>query len=126
MDVPDEETERILESLGFDAHTLGGWHAAAPEASTPMGVAGRAWQITVPSWRVDITRPVDVIEEIGRHYGFEHLPMTFPAVEQAPLPSDPRIARDARARRALLAMGFSEAITFAFIDTRHGGAVRRR
>jgi phenylalanyl-tRNA synthetase beta chain len=116
MDVPDDETERILESLGFDAQMLGGWHAAAPEASTPMGAAGRAWQITVPSWRVDIARPVDVIEEVGRHYGFEHLPVTFPAMEQAPLPSDRRIARDARARRALLAMGFSEAITFAFIE----------
>ena len=75
-------------------------------------------EITVPSWRVDIARPVDVIEEVGRHDGFEHLPATFPAVEQPPPPSDPRIARDARARRAMTAMGFSEAITFAFIESR--------
>jgi phenylalanyl-tRNA synthetase beta chain len=118
MDVPDEDTERILASLGFEVQMLGGWHAGAPEAATPMGEAGRVWQITVPSWRVDIARPVDVIEEVGRHYGFEHLPATFPAVEQAPPPSDPRIARDARARRAMTAMGFSEAITFAFIESR--------
>src|SRR5690606_24105988 len=38
---------------------------------------------------------------------------------QAPPPSDPRIARDARIRRALIALGLSEAITFAFIE---GGA----
>ena len=61
-------------------------------------------------------RQVDLIEEVGRHYGFEHLPATFPGVEQAPPPSDPRIARDRRARTALLGMGFSEAITFAFIE----------
>jgi phenylalanyl-tRNA synthetase beta subunit len=44
------------------------------------------------------------------------LPATFPGVEKAPPPSDPRIARDRRVRTALLGMGFSEAITFAFIE----------
>ena len=61
-------------------------------------------------------RQVDLIEEVGRHYGFEHLPATFPGVEQAPPPSDARITRDRRARNALLGMGFSEAITLAFIE----------
>jgi phenylalanyl-tRNA synthetase beta chain len=117
MDVPDDETERILASLGFEVRMLGGWQAAAPEAAAPMGLAGRGWQVTAPAWRVDIARPVDVIEEVGRHYGFEHLPTTFPAVDAAPPPSDPRIARDTRVRRAMLAMGFSEAITFAFIES---------
>jgi len=117
MDVPDDETERILASLGFDVRMLGGWQAAAPEAAAPMGLAGRGWQVTAPPWRVDIARPVDVIEEVGRHYGFEHLPATFPPVEATPPPSDPRIARDRRVRRAMLAMGFSEAITFAFIES---------
>jgi phenylalanyl-tRNA synthetase beta chain len=116
MDVPDAETERILLSLGFGVSTLGGWHAAAPEAATSMGQAGHSWQVTIPSWRVDILRPVDIIEEVGRLYGFEHLPSTFPAVEQPPLPSDARVARDLRVRHALLGMGFSEAITFAFIE----------
>ena len=54
----------------------------------------------------------------------------FPGVQQAPAASDPRIARDARARRLALASGFSEAISFAFIEARHaepflGGDVRR-
>ncbi|MDH4065596.1 MAG: hypothetical protein OEW19_14460, partial [Acidobacteriota bacterium] len=46
-------------------------------------------------------------------------PTTFPGVQQAPAASDPRIARDARARRLALAGGFSEAISFAFIEARH-------
>jgi phenylalanyl-tRNA synthetase beta chain len=100
MDVPDAESERILRSLGFDVETR------------PSG-----WRVAVPGWRPDVGRAVDLIEEIGRHHGFEHLPTTFPAVEQAPPPSDPRIARDDRVRRALLGMGFSEAITFAFIES---------
>lgn len=129
MDVPADAVERILRALGFDVRALGGWHAAdvpptllslsgasptfgAPPASAPSA----AWQVEAPGWRVDMRRPVDLIEEIGRHYGFEHLPATFPGVEQAPPPSDPRIARDTRVRHALLGMGFSEAISFAFIE----------
>ncbi|MEW6321683.1 MAG: phenylalanine--tRNA ligase subunit beta [Acidobacteriota bacterium] len=102
MDVPDDEVVRILTSLGFEVRA---------EADPP-----RRWAVTVPAWRVDVQRPVDLIEEVGRHHGFEHLPATFPAASEAPGPSDPRIARDTRVRRALLAMGFSEAITFAFVD----------
>lgn len=119
MDVPDEDTQRILKSLGFGVRVLGGWQAAAPEApaiTAQVAHSGHAWQVQVPGWRVDVHRPVDVVEEVGRHYGFEHLPSTFPAVEQPPAASDPRLARDSRVRRALVAMGLSEAITFAFID----------
>jgi phenylalanyl-tRNA synthetase beta chain len=101
MEVPDADVERILASLGFSV--------AARQAG---------WDVTAPAWRVDMHRQVDLIEEVGRHYGFEHLPATFPGVEQAPPPSDPRIARDRKVRMALLGMGFSEAITFAFISAR--------
>ena len=97
--VPDTDVMRILESLGFDVEP-----------------SGDEWSVTVPSWRVDIHRKQDIIEEIGRHHGFEHLPSTFPAVQTPPPPPDPRIARDRRLRTALLAMGFSEAITFGFIE----------
>ncbi len=101
MVVPDEAVTRILKSLGFEATATGG-----------------GWDVIPPPWRVDMHRQVDLIEEVGRHHGFEHLPATFPGVEQAPPPSDPRIARDRRARTALLAMGFSEAITLAFISSK--------
>ncbi|MBP7778547.1 MAG: phenylalanine--tRNA ligase subunit beta [Acidobacteria bacterium] len=101
MPVPIVDVERILAALGF---------------TTAAEAAGSAWSVAVPGWRPDIARPEDLIEEVGRHYGFEHLPATFPPVHQAPPPSDARIARDAAARRAMLAMGFSEAISFAFIE----------
>lgn len=117
MEVPALETARILEQLGFGVRTLGGWEAAAPDAATPLSHAGSGWQVTVPGWRVDVQRPVDLVEEVGRHYGFEHLPTTFPAVEQAPRGSDPRIARDALVRMVLAAAGLSEAITFAFVES---------
>ncbi len=101
MPVPPAEVARLLGALGFTLVADG----AAP-----------AWRVTVPGWRPDVVRPEDVIEEVGRHHGFEHLPATFPPVLQAPPPSDPRIARDAKVRKAMLGMGFSEAISFAFIE----------
>jgi len=107
MDVPDDAVARILTSLGFEIPKT---HYLGPKAE--------AWDVVPPSWRVDMHRQVDLIEEVGRHHGFEHLPTTFPGVEQAPPPSDPRIARDRRARTALLGIGFSEAISFAFIASK--------
>jgi phenylalanyl-tRNA synthetase beta chain len=101
-DVPAEDVDRILSGLGF--------RPARAEAGT--------WTVTVPSWRVDVAREADLIEEVGRHYGYDRLPTTFPPVPQAAAPPDPRIARDALARQVLRAAGFSEAVTFTFLDRR--------
>jgi phenylalanyl-tRNA synthetase beta chain len=116
MEVPDAEVERILKSLGFDVRSASAKASTYAKAPADKSAEHAGWDVTAPAWRVDQHRQVDLIEEVGRHYGFEHLPSTFPGVEQAPPPSDPRIARDRRVRAALLGMGFSEAITFAFIE----------
>jgi phenylalanyl-tRNA synthetase beta chain len=97
--VPDTDIKRILESLGF----------ALREADT-------GWDVTVPTRRVDVLREVDLIEEVARHYGFDRIPVTFPALTTAPPPMDPRIAQ-ARALRAIMTgAGFSEAMTFGFVS----------
>jgi phenylalanyl-tRNA synthetase beta chain len=112
MEVPDDAVRRILTSLGFGITTP----SDSAAATSDRQAAGSEWNVIPPPWRVDMHRQVDLIEEVGRHHGFEHLPTTFPGVQQAPPPSDPRIARDRRARTVLLGMGFSEAITLAFIE----------
>jgi phenylalanyl-tRNA synthetase beta chain len=99
QEVPDVDVERILSILGF---TL---------TKTSDG-----WNVTVPTFRVDVAREIDLIEEIGRHHGYDRLPSTFPALEAPPGPSDPRIARDRLVRRMLSSAGLSEALTFTFID----------
>jgi phenylalanyl-tRNA synthetase beta chain len=114
MNVPDDAVSRILQSLGFETVAC---QAPNPDPAGSKDPAPRTgWDVIPPPWRIDIHRQVDLIEEVGRHYGFEHLPTTFPAVEQAPPPSDARIARDRKVRSALLGMGFSESITFAFVE----------
>ena len=59
----------------------------------------------MPSWRVDVLREIDLIEEVARHYGYDRLPMHFPELrEMSPAP-DARIDRDDLARRILIAVG---------------------
>jgi phenylalanyl-tRNA synthetase beta chain len=96
--VPDADVRRILESLGF-----------------ALRDAESGWDITVPTRRVDVLREVDLIEEIARHYGFDRIPVTFPALTAPPPPPDPRITQAHSLRALMTGAGFSEAVTFGFI-----------
>jgi phenylalanyl-tRNA synthetase beta chain len=95
--VSDDDIRRILESLGFGLRN-----------------ADDGWDVSVPTRRVDVSREVDLIEEVARHYGFDKIPVTFPHVVAAPPPLDPRIARARQLRGLMTGQGFSEAVTFGF------------
>jgi phenylalanyl-tRNA synthetase beta chain len=95
--IPDADVTRILESLDF-----------------VLSPTGDGWSVTVPPRRVDVTREVDLLEEVARHYGFDRIPSTFPPLRSAPPPSDPQIARARRVRHVMTGIGFSEAVTFGF------------
>ena len=98
---PDTDVVRILGGLGL----------------APRRAEG-GWDVVAPTFRVDLLREADLIEEVGRHYGLDKLDPTFPVVTMpAPLP-DPRIARDRLVRRVLTAAGISEAVTFGFIEAK--------
>ena len=99
LEIGDPDVERILKGLGFQIRG---------------NDAG--WDVGVPTFRVDVLREVDLIEEVARHYGYDRLPSTFPALSAPPAASDPAIERDRLVRRVLLAAGCSEALTFSFID----------
>ena len=73
---------------------------------------GDVLDVTPPSARADVTREVDVIEEVLRIVGYEHVPKALPILRQAP-GVRPRDRGDA-AREALAAAGLSEAITYGF------------
>ena len=83
------------------------------------------WEVTVPAYRVDVTREVDLIEEVARHYGYDRLPMTFPALTQPPSPAGPWIERNRMVRQVLTASGFSEAVTVAFVEQPAAAAFHR-
>jgi phenylalanyl-tRNA synthetase beta chain len=97
--VPDAEVERLLSRLQF---------IVAPSAE--------GWQVTVPSFRVDVSREIDLIEEVSRHWGLDRIPATFPALASVPRTSAPGVARGRLVRRTLCGAGVQEAVTFTFID----------
>jgi len=99
--VPDADVTRILDGLGLTVRA-----------------AGDGWDVAAPTFRVDLVREIDLIEEVGRHYGFDRLASTFPVLTQPASPPDPRIARDQLVRRVLTAAGLSEAVTFGFIEAK--------
>ena len=99
--VPDDEVSRILRGLGLTVEP-----------------AADGWSVAVPTFRVDLAREVDLIEEVGRHHGYDKLEPTFPQVTAAAPPPDSRIPRDRHVREVLTAAGLSEAVTFGFIENR--------
>ncbi|MGE3842823.1 MAG: phenylalanine--tRNA ligase subunit beta [Vicinamibacterales bacterium] len=100
--VETADVERVLTGLGFQLERLD-----APTLT---------WQATVPPWRVDVARETDLIEEVARHVGYDRLPATFPPLLAAAARPDARLARERVARRVALASGFSESLTFTFIE----------
>ena len=97
--VPDADVQRILGRLGFKP--------------TP---AADGWQVTVPAFRIDVAREADLIEEVGRHWGFDRIPATFPSLHAPPREMSPVVARDRLIRRVLCGAGLQEACTFTFIE----------
>jgi phenylalanyl-tRNA synthetase beta chain len=76
--------------------------------------------VRVPTFRPDLTREIDLIEEIGRLYGLEKLGPSLPALRMAPPPVDSpalRARRNAeRARDICAALGLDEVILFSMVN----------
>lgn len=68
-----------------------------------------------PSFRVDITREADLIEEVVRLYGYDNIPVTTPSVRSLEEREDPGLAMQDQAKSIMAGLGFSEIITFSFI-----------
>jgi phenylalanyl-tRNA synthetase beta chain len=72
-----------------------------------------AWQVTLPSWRLDLEREIDLIEEIARVYGYNRFANTLPAFGEG-VRALPWAEKEAMVRRTLLSAGFHEAIASTF------------
>lgn len=71
------------------------------------------WQVTLPSWRLDIDREIDLIEEVARVYGYNRFANTLP-VFAGGIRSLPNADKETAIRRTLLAAGFHESIASTF------------
>jgi phenylalanyl-tRNA synthetase beta chain len=77
------------------------------------GNASYTWQVRLPSWRLDLDREIDLIEEVARVYGYNRFANTLPAFAGTVLEL-PNAAAESVLRRTLLASGFHEAISSTF------------
>src|SRR5271169_792865 len=98
---------RILKRLGFEC--------------IPAGLTGGQFDVRVPSWRLDVEREIDLIEEIARLYGYDKFENTLPAYSGA-VAERPHAAMDRTLRERALALGYNEALSLTFIS--HADAER--
>jgi phenylalanyl-tRNA synthetase beta chain len=105
--VPHEEVERVLAGLGC---------TVVQDAASAAAGGTAGWRVETPSWRGDLQREIDLIEEVARIHGYDRLPTTFPPLASAPARPDARLARERAARRSAASMGFNECVTFTFVD----------
>ncbi|MEO5935805.1 MAG: phenylalanine--tRNA ligase subunit beta, partial [Terriglobales bacterium] len=102
-EIPADEIERILHRLGF-----------AVAADRTSKERRNDWVVQIPTWRLDVEREIDIIEEIARIHGFNQFPNTLPAF-QGGLVELPHTAKSEKLRRTLLALGYNEAISSTFV-----------
>lgn len=107
LDLETTEIVRILDTLGFTA-----------------AGSGHALTVEVPTWRRDCTQPADLVEEIARIHGFDHIvPVSLPRLPGRREPTATLGQNRARwVRRALALRGYREAVTWSFCETKEAAA----
>ena len=99
MDVPFDEGVAILRSLGFSVE-----------------VADHTLRVQVPSFRRDVEREEDLIEDVARHYGYEHIPEAMPLEITAQGSVAPAVEAEQAVRDIMIRAGLTEALTVAFTN----------
>jgi phenylalanyl-tRNA synthetase beta chain len=99
--VETHEIVAILKRLGFEL--------------VPEPGAQAEFSVRIPTWRLDVEREIDLIEEIARLYGYNRFPNSLPAFAGAVVET-PNAAKEGRLRSTLLALGYNEAVSLSFIS----------
>lgn len=99
IDVPDSEVRKILADLGC----------------TETHACDHCVKVVPPSWRADLTREVDLIEEVARIHGYEKIPEDI-GVRMAPSSRSRKDVVVSKIRHVLTAAGFDEALTLSTVD----------
>ncbi len=98
-DFSAEKIAEILESVAFVVEKNG----------------NNALKVHVPSFRVDVTRPEDLSEEVARLWGYNNIETSYPVVLAKGRLLNPRLQLRSRIRQAMTGFGFCEAINYNFI-----------
>ena len=99
-EIPWEDVRRILRSLGFE--------------TIRRGTEG--WRVSLPSYRLDVEREVDLIEEVARHYGYDRLPARLRPVPLRGIERDARREKELTLAATLVGLGYREIIPPSMVD----------
>ncbi len=94
-----EEVKNLLENVEFD-----------------VALQGPTLKITAPFWRMDISIAEDIVEEVGRLYGYDKIPVVLPARISAPTPKNPIREFKNEIRSKLSTLGANEVLTYSFVN----------
>jgi phenylalanyl-tRNA synthetase beta chain len=97
-DIGTKEVVKILRGIGMVVKSNG---------------KGR-YVVTPPTCRVDILREIDLIEEIVRLYGYDHVPVTLPHFYMSEVEVIPRLELEEKIRQLMIGNGFTEIINYSF------------
>jgi phenylalanyl-tRNA synthetase beta chain len=106
-DVSDKEIENILGALGFGPIRVDQHRGAA-------GSLLAAWECTQPSWRAEVEREIDLIEEVARIHGLDKFPPRLPAARQGAQRLSKHEA-ETRLRERLIGLGYREILTIPHV-----------
>ncbi len=99
VEVPKKEVLRILESLDFE-----------------VAINNEILKIKVPTYRIDIERANDIIEEVGRIYGYKNIPEVAPEVEMISVTGDKILSLEKDLRTISEGLGFCEIYNYSFVS----------
>lgn len=98
LKLSSDEIKSLLANVEFDVHT-----------------DGENLTVKAPFWRTDIEIPEDVVEEVGRLYGFDHLPLELPRRSITPANKNELLELKQRVRETLAKAGANEVLTYSFV-----------
>ncbi len=114
IDPGPDEIERLLGPIGFERQE-------PLEKSAEAGTSGPALRFQIPGWRRDVTREIDLVEEVARRFGFENFPHHDRRFRPSAVPDDPAWSQADRVREFFVARGLVEARSLSFMPEQHRG-----
>ncbi len=115
-DVPDREVEDILSALGF--------HPTRVDANRGSeGSLAAIWECQQVSWRRDVTRGIDLVEEVARHYGYDKFPARLPPAKK-PTHRLPHAEANDRLVERAVALGYQEIVEIPIVDAQRDALFR--
>lgn len=114
QEIPESDLIRILRRLGF-APTSQPVSSIVRSAPTSVAVVEEpeTYTLEIPTWRMDVEREIDLIEEVARVYGFNNFSNTLPSFTGSVVEL-PHAAAESKLRHRLLALGYDETVSPTF------------